>query len=95
MQDTAYLYSEGRYTKFEHNGTVLTFIAPYSLEKYIKILKWDSGYIEVLTQYNTINEPVEEYIDLVPIIKNLSMQDDFLRNVKNVEVDYDRLSKSC
>ena len=87
---TAYIYNDGRYTKFRFRDDVLTIIAPYSLERYIEVLKWDSGYLEVLTKYAHNNEPEEEYIDLIPTLKNLCMDPEkFIRDVDNVEVRYD------
>lgn len=87
---TAYLYSDGRYTKFKHGDCILTIIAPYSLERYIKVLKWDAGYIEVLAKYSHNSEPEEEYIDLIPTLKNLCMEPEaFVKDVDRVEVRYD------
>ena len=87
---TAYLYSDGRYTKFKYGDCILTIIAPYSLERYIKVLKWDAGYIEVLAKYSHNSEPEEEYIDLVPTLKNLCMEPDaFIKDIDRVEVRYE------
>lgn len=87
--DTAYLSNDGSYTLFSFNKTRLKFIAPYSLEKYEKVLHWDNGYLEVLAKYTHNSEPEEEYIDLIPILKNLYIEaDDFLSPIKKVEVRY-------
>lgn len=89
MGDTAYLSNEGCYTTFTFGDNRIKFIAPYSLEYYKKVLKWDNGYIEVLTKYSHNEELEEEYIDLIPILKNLYMDpNDFLKSIKNVEVKY-------
>lgn len=89
MGDTAYLSNEGCYTIFTFGDNRIKFIAPYSLEYYKKVLKWDNGYIEVLTKYSHNEELEEEYIDLIPILKNLYMDpNDFLKSIKNVEVKY-------
>ncbi len=89
MEDTAYLSNEGCYTIFTFGDNSIKFIAPYSLEYYKKILKWDNGYIEVLTKYSHNEELEEEYIDLIPILKNLYINpNDFLKSIKNVEVKY-------
>jgi hypothetical protein len=65
------------------------FIAPYSLERYEKVIEWDHGYIVVLTKYSHNKEPEEEYIDLLPILQALYMnEDEFLQPIKNVEVSY-------
>lgn len=87
--DTAYLSSDGSYTLFSFNNTRLKFAAPYSLEKYEKILYWDSGYLEVLAKYSHNSEPEEEYIDLIPILKNLYIDvEEFLSSIRKVEVRY-------
>ena len=71
------------------NQTRLKFVAPYSLEKYEKVLHWDNGYLEVLAKYIHNSEPEEEYIDLVPILKNLYIDtEEFLSAIKKVEVRY-------
>lgn len=54
ITDTAYLSSQGRYTLFTFGDTTLKIIAPYSLEKYSKIVEWDNGYIVVMAKYSCI-----------------------------------------
>ncbi len=83
----AQLYNDGRYTKFRYGDTVLTFIAPYSLERYLEVIKWDSGYIEVMTKYTHSKQAIEEYIDLSPILKDLFIDENsFLSPIEKVEV---------
>ena len=87
--NTAYLSNDGSYTLFSFNDTRLKFAAPYSLEKYQKVLHWDSVYLEVLAKYTHNSKPEEEYIDLVPILKNLYIDtEEFLSSIKKVEVRY-------
>ena len=84
---TAYLSNIGRYTIFRFGDKHLKFIAPYSLEYYIHVKEWDAGYIVVDTKYAHNDQPIEEYIDLIPILDNLLMdKDSFLRPIVNVEV---------
>ena len=86
----AYLYNEGRYTKFKYKDTVITVIAPYSLERYIEVKKWNRGYIEVMTKYTHDDKTVEEYIDLRDVLEALLMDvDQFLNDIKKVEIKYD------
>jgi hypothetical protein len=67
----------------------LKFIAPYSLERYKEIVEWDHGYLVVLAKYSHNQEPEEEYIDLIPVLKALYMDEEkFLKPIKNVEVKY-------
>lgn len=78
------------YTSFTYNDNVIRFRTSPKLEKYIKILKWDKGYLEVIAQYQSLGE-VEEYIDLIPILENLYIEsDEFLKPIKEVTLDYDK-----
>jgi hypothetical protein len=86
--ETAYLSSKGRYTIFKFGDTELKFIAPYSLERYEKVVEWNHGYLVVMTKYKNLDE-VEEYIDLLPILQNLYYDiDAFLNQIKEVRVEY-------
>jgi len=77
---------------FSFGGRRIKFSAPYSLKRYIKVKKWDRGYIEVDAEYDQGTE--EEYIDLEPILENLLIKPSvFLKPIKRVEVRYAR-SKS-
>ena len=85
--DCAILSHEGRYTSFSFNGTVIRFLTSPRLERYVKVDKWDNGYIEVTARYG--GREMEEYIDLLPILDNLCIpRDSFLRPIRNVEVRY-------
>ena len=86
-KDCAILSNEGAYTLFSFGDRRLKFSAPYSLKRYIKVKKWDRGYIEVDTEYADGVE--EEYIDLRPILRNLIIDPrSFLRPIKKVKVSY-------
>ena len=83
----AVLSSEGAYALFSYGGRRIKFSAPYSLKRYVKVKKWDHGYIEVDTEYADGIE--EEYIDLEPILENLFINPSkFLKPIKRVEVCY-------
>lgn len=87
--ETAYISNKGRYTIFKVGDVELKFIAPYSLERYEKVVEWNCGYLVVMTKYSNNEELEEEYIDLIPILKNLYMDEkQFLNSIKNVEVRY-------
>lgn len=99
MTDTAYLSNEGRYTIFEYNGTRLKIIAPEPLVKYLKINEFipEKGYIAVMTDYSCFPQPEEEYINLIPTLRNLLMDpDEFLKPIKKLELRYEnRFGKNC
>ena len=95
MDCKAYLSNEGRYTIFSFRDGRLKFIAPYSLEYYESVVQWDNGYLVVMAKYSHNENVEEEYIDLIPILKNLYIQpNDFLKSIKSVEVKYDRLAEN-
>ena len=83
----ATLSSCGRYTSFSYGGEVIRFRTSTRLDRYVRVKKWDAGYIEVVASYNGREE--EEYIDLIPILRNLYIEPDgFLKPIKRVEVSY-------
>ena len=89
MKDTAVLSSFDKYTTFTFNGKTLTFRTCNGLERYVKILTWDNGYIEVLAKYRQRNKEIEEYIDLDPVLEGLYMdKHEFLNPIKNVRIEY-------
>ena len=72
-EDTAILSSFDKYTTFSFNGKKLTFRTCNNLERYTKIILWDNGYIEVMAKYKHKKDEIEEYIDLIPVLKGLYM----------------------
>lgn len=86
---TAYLSNDGAYTIFSFGDSRLKFVAPYSLERYESVVKWDDGYLVVMAKYAHNKGSEEEYIDLRPILRNLYINPDkFLNPIKSVEVKY-------
>ena len=60
------------------------------LEYYSSVKEWDHGYLVVMAKYIHNEEDEEEYIDLVPILKDLYIDaDDFLNQIKEVRIQYD------
>ena len=64
MESTAILSSFDKYTTFSYGDKTLTFRTCDGLERYLKVLTWDHGYLEVLAKYRQKDQPIEEYIDL-------------------------------
>ena len=86
--ETAYLSNEGNYTLFKFRDKTIKFLTSKNLEKYTAIVEWDKGYLVVMSK-NYNQEECEDYIDLVPILRNLYMDvDEFLRDIKGVEIKY-------
>ena len=87
MNKTAYLSNIGDVISFQYGNRRIRFKGPYSLVRFDHIKTWDNGYIEVMTRYTHSDDLVEDYIDLVPILRNLYIDPDtFLSNIEKVEV---------
>ena len=85
----AVLSNAGGFSAFSFGGYNIRFRAPYSLERYVDVVKWDDGYLVVLAKYSHNAEPEEEYIDLKPILAGLYIDSDaFLKPIKTVRVAY-------
>ena len=85
----ALLSSGDGFTAFRFGEYNIRFRAPYSLERYVDVLKWDNGYMVVLAKYSHNAEPEEDYIDLKPILNGLYINTDaFLKPIKTVRVAY-------
>lgn len=83
----AFISNKGRYICFSYNGHNVRFKGPYSLVRFDKVKKWDDGYLVVNAVYEHEQEPVEDYIDLAPILEDLYIDpEEFLKGIKNVEV---------
>lgn len=89
MEDTAILSSFKNYTTFSFGDKTLTFRTCDGLEKYVKVLTFDDGYIEVMAKYHQREHEIEEYIDLRPVLDGLYMDKEaFLAPIKNVRIKY-------
>ena len=91
MMSQAVLSSNGSYTSFSCGKHVIRFRTPSSLERYTSVKEWDNGYLVVMAKYKNSSCEEEEYIDLVPILKNLYFEvDRFLAPIKEVCIHYDQ-----
>ncbi len=90
MENLALLSSREGFTVFRFGKHTIRFRAPYSLERYTEIKEWDNGYLVVMAKYAHNETPEEEYIDLVPILKDLFFDEAaFLTPIKGVRVCYE------
>jgi hypothetical protein len=81
------LLDDHQYTVFAFGGVVLRFRAPDCLQAYTEVKEWDNGYLVVMAKYSHKEQPIEEYIDLLPILENLRMDaQGFLTPIKEVEI---------
>lgn len=90
MQNQAILSNRDGFTIFQFKNHTIRFRAPHSLEKYTAVKEWDNGYIVAMAKYAHNAQPEEEYIDLIPILKNLYFDaTTFLSQIKGVTVSYE------
>ena len=84
----AVLSNNGELTSFRYGDINIRFRTSKRLKRYMEIKEWDNGYIVVTADYDGIG-PIEEYIDLLPILKNLYINpESFLEHIKSVKIDY-------
>jgi len=85
----AVLSSSNGFTDFNYGDYHIRFKAPYSLERYVDVVRWDNGYLVVMAKYSHNTEPEEEYIDLKPILDSLYIDStSFLKPIRNVRIAY-------
>ena len=88
--DKAYLSNDKDMIKFQYGDKNIRFRGPYSLEKFTSVKEWDNGYLVVMAKYRHNTEPEEEYIDLIPILRDLYIDAvHFLKPIKEVELAYE------
>jgi len=77
-------------TSFRYGNYNIRFRTPSILKRYTEVKEWDNGYIVVMADYEGMGI-TEEYIDLVPILKNLYINPEtFLQNITIVKIgDYE------
>lgn len=85
----AYLSNNKDMIVFRYGSRVIRFRGAYSLEYFSSIKEWDNGYIVVMAKYRHNQEPEEEYIDLIPILKNLYIDaSKFVKPIREVRLAY-------
>ena len=86
---TAYISNDGDVISFSFGEKIIRFRGPYSLVRFDKVKVWDNGYIVLDAYYNHSDKPIEEYIDLIPIIEDLYISPtEFLGGIESLEVRY-------
>jgi len=77
------------FTNFSFGKYHIRFKAPYSLERYVNVVKWSNGYFVVMAKYSHNAELEEEYIELKPILESLYIDAAaFLKPIKSVRIAY-------
>ena len=73
-------------TSFTFVNYNIRFRTPSRLKRYTDVKEWDNGYIVVMADYDGIGI-TEEYIDLIPILKNLYINPSlFLKPIQTVKI---------
>lgn len=86
--DYAVLSKRNEFIIFKYGKYIIRFKAPYSLESFTSVKKWDAGYLVVMAKYTHNQESEEEYIDLIPILENLYISpQEFLKPIKEVKIE--------
>lgn len=84
MENQAILSNQSCMTSFRYGDYNIRFRSPSVLKKYTEVKEWDKGYLVVMADYEGIGI-TEEYIDLVPILRNLHIDPDrFLNDIQTV-----------
>ena len=85
---TAYISNYDDYTTFSYGDRTLTFLTGKTLQRYERVKEWDKGYI-VVDCLNKDGSVIEDYIDLIPILKNMYFdENEFLKNINEVHLKY-------
>jgi len=72
---------------FSFGGKRIRFLGAKCLRRFTDVRKWHDGFIEVMADNGGRIE--EEYIDLVPILKNLYIDPEaYVKPIKKVELNY-------
>ncbi|MGN0355168.1 MAG: hypothetical protein ACI4EI_08855 [Muricoprocola sp.] len=86
-ENVAYITNKKDYISFSYNNKIIRFKGPYSLIRIEKVKEWDNGYIVVDARYSYSEKLIEDYIDLIPILKRLYIDEaGFLNKIEKVEV---------
>lgn len=86
MNQEAILSNQNDMTSFRYGDYNIRFRTPSILKKYTEVKEWDNGYLVVMADYEGMGI-TEEYIDLVPILKNLYINpESFLKNIQTVKI---------
>ena len=85
-KNEATLSNKGDMTSFKFGNYNIRFRTSSRLKRYTDVKEWDNGYIVVMADYDGIGI-TEEYIDLIPILKNLYINPSlFLKPIQTVKI---------
>lgn len=90
----AYLSNDKEIIKFQYGNRAICFRGPYLLEYFASIKKWNNSYLVVMAKYRHNQEPEEEYIDLIPVLKSLHIDaTQFLKSIQEVRFEFGKIKQ--
>ena len=80
---------DGKYSYFTYEDKCIKFRTSNKLKKYLRVKKWNKGYLVVDVDYETLGE-TEEYVDIKSILDDLYIDvETFLGPIKGVIIEND------
>lgn len=87
MENIAKISVDGKYTVFSFRDQRIKFRTSTKLKKYLRVKKWDNGYLVVDAEYSTLGE-TEEYVDITSVLEDLYIDAKaFLKPIKEVQIE--------
>ena len=87
-EELARIKVDGKYSFFTFRDICIKFRTSTKLKKYIRVKKWDNGYLVVDADYSTLGV-TEEYVDIKSILDDLYIDaNKFLKPIKGVQIEH-------
>ena len=87
MENIAKISVDGKYTVFSFRDKRIKLRTSTKLKKYLRVKKWDNGYLVVDVEYSTLGE-TEEYVDITSVLEDLYIDAEaFLKPIKEVQIE--------
>ncbi len=87
-EELARIKVDGKYSFFTFRDICIKFRTSTKLKKYIRVKKWDNGYLVVDADYSTLGV-TEEYVDIKSILDDLYIDaNKFLKPIKGVKIEH-------
>ena len=86
-KELAKIKVDGKYSYFTFRDECIKFRTSTKLRKYLRVKKWDNGYLVVDVDYSTLGV-TEEYVDIKSILDDLYIDAHrFLNPIKGVMIE--------
>ena len=88
MDGIATITVDGKYSIFTFKDKCIKFRTSTRLKNYLRVKKWDNGYLVVDVDYSTLGL-TEEYVDMRSILNDLYIDPTaFLKPIKEVQIEH-------